>query len=78
MQRFEGKVVVVTGGGGGIGGATCRRLARDYDMLDDIRSNSEIFQDLVRRAKYGDGDLLKYLQEMIDGNTHEIYVVEVP
>lgn len=38
MQRFEGKTVIVTGGGGGIGGATCRRLAREgarvavYDM----------------------------------------------
>lgn len=29
MQRFEGRTVVVTGGGGGIGGATCRRFARE-------------------------------------------------
>ncbi|MDM0024422.1 2-hydroxycyclohexanecarboxyl-CoA dehydrogenase [Variovorax saccharolyticus] len=29
MQRFESKTVVVTGGGGGIGGATCRRFARE-------------------------------------------------
>ena len=29
MKRFEGKVVVVTGGGGGIGGATCRRFAKE-------------------------------------------------
>lgn len=29
MQRFEGKTVIVTGGGGGIGGATCRRFARE-------------------------------------------------
>lgn len=29
MQRFENKTVVVTGGGGGIGGATCRRFARE-------------------------------------------------
>ena len=38
MQRFQSKTVVVTGGGGGIGGATCRRFAREgakvavYDM----------------------------------------------
>jgi len=38
MQKFESKTVVVTGGGGGIGGATCRRFAREgakvavYDM----------------------------------------------
>ncbi len=29
MQRFEGKTVIVTGGGGGIGGATCRRFAKE-------------------------------------------------
>ena len=29
MQRFDGKTVIVTGGGGGIGGATCRRFARE-------------------------------------------------
>lgn len=27
MQRFQNRIVVVTGGGGGIGGATCRRFA---------------------------------------------------
>jgi 2-hydroxycyclohexanecarboxyl-CoA dehydrogenase len=29
MTGFNGQVVVVTGGGGGIGGATCRRFARE-------------------------------------------------
>jgi len=29
MRRFDNKAVVVTGGGGGIGGATCRRFARE-------------------------------------------------
>ena len=29
MQRFQDKIVVVTGGGGGIGGATCRRFGAD-------------------------------------------------
>ena len=29
MNRLAGKVAVVTGGGGGIGGATCRRFARE-------------------------------------------------
>lgn len=29
MQRFEGKTVIVTGGGGGIGGASCRRFAKE-------------------------------------------------
>ncbi len=29
MQRLDEKTVIVTGGGGGIGGATCRRFARE-------------------------------------------------
>lgn len=29
MDRMQGKTVVVTGGGGGIGGAACRRLAKE-------------------------------------------------
>lgn len=29
MQRWENRTVIVTGGGGGIGGATCRRFARE-------------------------------------------------
>jgi 2-hydroxycyclohexanecarboxyl-CoA dehydrogenase len=29
MTRFNNKTVVVTGGGGGIGGATCRRFAKE-------------------------------------------------
>ena len=28
-MRFEGKTVIVSGGGGGIGGATCRRFAKE-------------------------------------------------
>jgi 2-hydroxycyclohexanecarboxyl-CoA dehydrogenase len=29
MQRFEGKIAIVTGGGGGIGSAICRRLSAE-------------------------------------------------
>ncbi|MBN8746982.1 Dihydroanticapsin 7-dehydrogenase [Xylophilus ampelinus] len=41
MQRFQDKTVIVTGGGGGIGGATCRRFAREgarvavFDLNDE-------------------------------------------
>jgi 2-hydroxycyclohexanecarboxyl-CoA dehydrogenase len=29
VRRFEGKTAVITGGGGGIGGATCKRFAKE-------------------------------------------------
>lgn len=61
--------------------AMCHRIARDYDTLEDTRSNREILQDLIRRAKHGEGDLCKYLQEMLDGNTYEIantYMICIP
>src|SRR5512144_996180 len=41
MQRFEGKTVVVTGGGGGIGGATCRRFAKDGARVAVLDRNRE-------------------------------------
>jgi 2-hydroxycyclohexanecarboxyl-CoA dehydrogenase len=41
MQRFEGKTVVVTGGGGGIGGATCRRFAKDGARVAVLDLNVE-------------------------------------
>jgi len=65
--RFEEDVLV-----GLLAQAMSKRISRDYDTLDDIRTNREILQDLVRRAKTGDGDLLKYLQEMLDGDQHEL------
>ncbi len=41
MQRLEGKTVVVTGGGGGIGGATCRRLAKEGARVAVLDLNTE-------------------------------------
>lgn len=41
MQRFEGRTVVVTGGGGGIGGATCRRFAREGARVAVLDLNLE-------------------------------------
>lgn len=41
MQRFEGKTVIVTGGGGGIGGSTCRRLAKEGARVAVLDLNAE-------------------------------------
>ena len=41
MQRFSDRTVVVTGGGGGIGGATCRRFARDGARVAVLDLNPE-------------------------------------
>ncbi|HSN31149.1 MAG TPA: SDR family NAD(P)-dependent oxidoreductase, partial [Ideonella sp.] len=41
QQRFEGRVVVVTGGGGGIGGATCRRFGAEGARVAVLDLNAE-------------------------------------
>jgi NAD(P)-dependent dehydrogenase (short-subunit alcohol dehydrogenase family) len=41
MDRLAGKVAIVTGGGGGIGGATCRTLAREGASVVVVDINEE-------------------------------------
>jgi NAD(P)-dependent dehydrogenase (short-subunit alcohol dehydrogenase family) len=41
MGRLDGRVAIVTGGGGGIGGATCRTLAREGASVVVIDINEE-------------------------------------
>lgn len=40
-MRFQGKTVIVTGGGGGIGGAACRRFAREGARVAVLDLNLE-------------------------------------
>ena len=44
MQKLKDKTVIVTGGGGGIGGATCRRLAREGAKVAVFDMNLEAAQ----------------------------------
>lgn len=44
MQGLDGKTVIVTGGGGGIGGATCRRFAKEGARVAVFDMNLEAAQ----------------------------------
>ena len=48
MQRFEGRVALVTGAAGGIGRATCRRLADEGAAVVATDRAAELVDDLVQ------------------------------
>lgn len=54
MDRLQGKVAVVTGGGGGIGGATCRRFAREGASVAvcdrDLAAAQRVAQQVVEQG----------------------------
>jgi 2-hydroxycyclohexanecarboxyl-CoA dehydrogenase len=50
MQRFQDKTVIVTGGGGGIGGATCRRFAREGARVAVFDMNLDAAEPWPRRS----------------------------
>lgn len=56
MKRFETRTVIVTGGGGGIGGATCRRFAREGARVAVFDLNLEA-ADKVAASIRNDGGL---------------------
>ncbi len=58
MQRFEGKTVVVTGGGGGIGGATCRRFAREGAKVAIYDLNPEAAEKVAAQIREQGGQAM--------------------
>ncbi|MEW5740774.1 MAG: 2-hydroxycyclohexanecarboxyl-CoA dehydrogenase [Myxococcota bacterium] len=55
MGRFDGKTVVVTGGGGGIGGATCRRFAKEGARVAVLDLNLEAAQKVAQAIRESGG-----------------------
>jgi 2-hydroxycyclohexanecarboxyl-CoA dehydrogenase len=55
MTRLQGKTVVITGGGGGIGGATCRRSAREGAKVAVLDLNIEAAERVAAEIRAADG-----------------------
>jgi 2-hydroxycyclohexanecarboxyl-CoA dehydrogenase len=55
MGRFANKTVVVTGGGGGIGGATCRRFAKEGAKVAVFDMNLEAAQKVAKEIEAAGG-----------------------
>ncbi|SEA53615.1 2-hydroxycyclohexanecarboxyl-CoA dehydrogenase [Variovorax sp. YR216] len=66
MQRFEGKTVVVTGGGGGIGGATCRRFAREGAKVAIYDLNPEAAEKVAAQIREEGGEAMAFRCDITD------------
>lgn len=66
MKRFEGKTVVVTGGGGGIGGATCRRFAREGAKVAIYDLNPEAAEKVAAQIREEGGQATAFRCDITD------------
>jgi len=66
MSRFEGKTVVVTGGGGGIGGATCRRFAREGAKVAIYDLNPEAAEKVAAHIRDEGGQAMAFRCDITD------------
>jgi 2-hydroxycyclohexanecarboxyl-CoA dehydrogenase len=58
VQKIADKTIVVTGGGGGIGGATCRRLAREGARVAVLDRNLAAAEAVVAEIRAAGGQAL--------------------
>ena len=66
MQRFEGKTVIVTGGGGGIGGASCRRFAREGAQVAVLDLNPEAAEQVAAQIRADGGQATAFRCDITD------------
>ena len=66
MQRFEGKTVIVTGGGGGIGGASCRRFAREGAQVAVLDLNPEAAEQVAAYIRADGGQATAFRCDITD------------
>lgn len=78
MQRFEGKTVVVTGGGGGIGGATCRRFAKEGARVAVFDLNHEAAEKVAAEIRTHGGVAEAFACDITDRTTVDaaVYATE--
>ncbi|MEJ8813146.1 2-hydroxycyclohexanecarboxyl-CoA dehydrogenase [Variovorax ureilyticus] len=76
MQRFEGKTVVVTGGGGGIGGATCRRFAREGAKVAIYDLNPEAAEKVAAQIRDEGGRAQAFRCDITDRASVDAAVAE--
>lgn len=60
MSQFDGKTVIVTGGGGGIGGATCRRFAKQGARVAVFDMNLDAAQRVAADITTSGGEAMAF------------------
>ncbi|MBS0450544.1 MAG: 2-hydroxycyclohexanecarboxyl-CoA dehydrogenase [Proteobacteria bacterium] len=66
MTKFAGKTVVITGGGGGIGGATCRRFAKEGATVAVFDLNLEAAERVAAGIRDEGGQARAYRCDITD------------
>jgi len=77
MQRFQDKTAIVTGGGGGIGGATCRRFAREGARVAVFDMNLEAAETVAAQVRADGGQAQAFRCDITDRVAVDAAVADV-